>query len=58
MVSRLQKCLQRRVTSKERLRFVDLGSGDGRLVFRAAREGIFDSSSGYEINVRCGVGSR
>jgi hypothetical protein len=30
--------------------FVDLGSGDGRLVFRAAREGIFQKSIGYEIN--------
>jgi len=30
--------------------FVDLGSGDGRLVFRAAREGIFAQSIGYEIN--------
>jgi Histone methylation protein DOT1 len=30
--------------------FVDLGSGDGRLVFRAAREGIFHKSIGYEIN--------
>jgi hypothetical protein len=30
--------------------FVDLGSGDGRLVFRAAREGLFDLCIGYEIN--------
>ncbi|KAL7499848.1 hypothetical protein ACHAWT_007868 [Skeletonema menzelii] len=32
------------------LKFVDLGSGDGRVVFRAAREGIFQKSVGYEIN--------
>ncbi len=32
------------------LHFVDLGSGDGRVVFRAAREGIFAKSIGYEIN--------
>lgn len=32
------------------LKFVDLGSGDGRVVFRAAREGIFNLSVGYEIN--------
>eukprot|EP00656_Telonema_subtile_P037383 TRINITY_DN41594_c0_g1_i1.p1 TRINITY_DN41594_c0_g1~~TRINITY_DN41594_c0_g1_i1.p1 ORF type:complete len:225 (+),score=41.21 TRINITY_DN41594_c0_g1_i1:244-918(+) len=31
-------------------RFVDLGSGDGRVVFRAAREGLFRRSVGYEIN--------
>ena len=27
-----------------------MGSGDGRVVFRAAREGLFDKSVGYEIN--------
>ena len=32
------------------LTFVDLGSGDGRVVFRAAREGLFDNCVGYEIN--------
>ena len=32
------------------LTFVDLGSGDGRVVFRAAREGLFTKSIGYEIN--------
>ncbi|KAI2497879.1 hypothetical protein MHU86_16617 [Fragilaria crotonensis] len=32
------------------LTFVDLGSGDGRVVFRAAREGLFHKSIGYEIN--------
>ena len=35
---------------RTQLRFVDLGSGDGRVVFRAAREGLFDKSVGYEIN--------
>lgn len=39
----------KRAQSKS-LVFVDLGSGDGRLVFRAAREGIFGHSIGYEIN--------
>ena len=34
----------------KKLVFVDLGSGDGRLVFRAAREDIFDECIGYEIN--------
>ena len=33
-----------------KLNFVDLGSGDGRVVFRAAREGLFHKSVGYEIN--------
>ena len=35
---------------QQSLKFVDLGSGDGRVVFRAAREGIFSKSVGYEIN--------
>jgi tRNA G46 methylase TrmB len=30
--------------------FVDLGSGDGRVVFRAAREQLFTVCIGYEIN--------
>ena len=30
--------------------FLDLGSGDGRVVFRAAREGIFRQCIGCEIN--------
>jgi hypothetical protein len=34
----------------EPLTFVDLGSGDGRLVFQAARQNIFAKSIGYEIN--------
>ena len=32
------------------LTFVDLGSGDGRVVFRAAQEGMFTHCVGYEIN--------
>mmetsp|Transcript_4603 Transcript_4603/g.6645 ORF Transcript_4603/g.6645 Transcript_4603/m.6645 type:complete len:239 (+) Transcript_4603:132-848(+) len=36
--------------SKKKLVFVDLGSGDGRVVFRAARENLFHKSIGYEIN--------
>lgn len=41
--------LQQKLQDKA-LTFVDLGSGDGRLVFRAARQGIFQTSIGYEIN--------
>ena len=37
-------------TINSNLTFVDLGSGDGRVVFRAAREGLFHKSIGYEIN--------
>ena len=37
-------------SSSASLKFVDLGSGDGRVVFRAAREGLFHKSVGYEIN--------
>jgi hypothetical protein len=36
--------------SANTLRFVDLGSGDGRFVFRAAEEGLFGHCVGYEIN--------
>jgi hypothetical protein len=32
------------------LQFVDLGSGDGRIVFRASRENLFAKCVGYEIN--------
>ena len=33
------------------MKFVDLGSGDGRMVFRSAREpNLFQYSIGYEIN--------
>ncbi len=35
---------------KKNLTFLDLGSGDGRVVFRASREGLFHKSIGYEIN--------
>ena len=42
--------IAQRLGEKTPLRFVDLGSGDGRVVFRAAREGIFVKSIGYEIN--------
>jgi Histone methylation protein DOT1 len=37
-------------SGRRKLTFVDLGSGDGRVVFRAAREGLFHKSIGYEIN--------
>jgi len=38
-------------TRRTTIRFVDLGSGDGRMVFRAARErDMFDEAVGYEIN--------
>jgi hypothetical protein len=36
--------------SKSKPTFVDLGSGDGRVVFRAARENMFSNCTGYEIN--------
>mmetsp|Transcript_2266 Transcript_2266/g.3175 ORF Transcript_2266/g.3175 Transcript_2266/m.3175 type:complete len:115 (-) Transcript_2266:174-518(-) len=39
-----------KIRSGQRIRFMDLGSGDGRVVFRAAREGIFRECLGYEIN--------
>mmetsp|Transcript_7481 Transcript_7481/g.11312 ORF Transcript_7481/g.11312 Transcript_7481/m.11312 type:complete len:257 (-) Transcript_7481:29-799(-) len=52
MFSQLQK--ETHITKAQRLgkplTFVDLGSGDGRVVFRAAREGLFHKSIGYEIN--------
>lgn len=41
---------QQRSKNTKPLKFVDLGSGDGRVVFRAAREGLFKESVGYEIN--------
>jgi hypothetical protein len=52
MFSQLRKdpTLQQQVKSGKKLHFVDLGSGDGRVVFRAAKEGIFHKSIGYEIN--------
>ena len=37
--------------SNSQMKFVDLGSGDGRMVFRSAREkNLFGCSVGYEIN--------
>jgi len=42
--------IAKKLADQKPLLFVDLGSGDGRVVFRAAREGIFDKSIGYEIN--------
>lgn len=39
-----------KIQQKKKMRFLDLGSGDGRVVFRAAREGYFYKSIGYEIN--------
>jgi hypothetical protein len=52
MFSQLRKdpILQQQVKSGKKLSFVDLGSGDGRVVFRAAKEGIFHKCIGYEIN--------
>ena len=41
---------QHRTKNAKPLKFVDLGSGDGRVVFRASREGLFRESVGYEIN--------
>ena len=37
-------------SAAEKIVFVDLGSGDGRVVFRAARERLFTVCIGYEIN--------
>lgn len=42
--------MAKKLADKKPIRFADLGSGDGRVVFRASREGIFDKSIGYEIN--------
>uniref|UniRef100_A0A7S4K0N9 Methyltransferase domain-containing protein n=1 Tax=Odontella aurita TaxID=265563 RepID=A0A7S4K0N9_9STRA len=48
---RRQPSVSAKLERGEAMKFVDLGSGDGRVVFRAAREGIFDGGSvGYEIN--------
>lgn len=41
---------ERQKTGSSKLKFVDLGSGDGRIVFRAAKERLFGLSVGYEIN--------
>jgi hypothetical protein len=42
--------IKKRIEMKQNIQFVDLGSGDGRVVFRAARENLFHRSIGYEIN--------
>ena len=47
---RQSSSIQARVKRGDRLTFVDLGSGDGRLVFQAARQNMFAKSIGYEIN--------
>jgi len=46
----LQSNYMKQKIAQNTLRFVDLGSGDGRVVFRAARENLFAKSIGYEIN--------
>ena len=51
MFRQLQEQLKSNPSLKNKpLTFVDLGSGDGRLVFKAARLGVFQKSIGYEIN--------
>jgi len=47
---RRQPCFVQKLHRKEDVNFFDLGSGDGRVVFRAAREGLFTKSLGFEIN--------
>jgi len=42
--------IMQKLRRQENIRFVDLGSGDGRVVFRAARESIFSKCIGVEIN--------
>jgi hypothetical protein len=51
MFSQLRSEVKILKNKEQKLRFVDLGSGDGRVVFRAARERLFDESVGYEINL-------
>jgi len=46
----LQSSYMKEKIAQNTLNFVDLGSGDGRVVFRAARENLFAKSVGYEIN--------
>jgi len=46
----LQSSYMKEKIAQKSLNFVDLGSGDGRVVFRAARENLFNKSIGYEIN--------
>lgn len=47
---RKQPQISQKVRRRQEVRFVDLGSGDGRVVFRAAREGMFSKCTGVEIN--------
>ena len=47
---RQEPAFQARIRTGEALNFIDLGSGDGRIVFRAARENMFRQSTGVEIN--------
>lgn len=51
---KIQPQIQQKMLStstSHRLKFVDLGSGDGRMVFRSAREpNLFKYNIGYEIN--------
>ena len=47
---RRQPAIVRKIAAGTPLRFVDLGSGDGRVVFRAAREKMFGMSVGVEVN--------
>ena len=47
---RQEPAFQARIRAGEALNFIDLGSGDGRIVFRAARENMFRQSTGVEIN--------
>ncbi|EEC48937.1 predicted protein [Phaeodactylum tricornutum CCAP 1055/1] len=47
---RQQPHFQKQIRDGTKLTFVDLGSGDGRVVFRAAAENLFVKSTGYELN--------
>uniref|UniRef100_A0A7S2EMH4 Methyltransferase domain-containing protein n=1 Tax=Trieres chinensis TaxID=1514140 RepID=A0A7S2EMH4_TRICV len=47
---RMQPSIAKGLENGAHLSFVDLGSGDGRVVFRAAREKIFRKCIGFEIN--------
>lgn len=50
MFDMIRAQVQQRSILNRKMQFVDLGSGDGRVVFRAAREGMFNQCHGYEIN--------
>lgn len=49
-ILRKQSSIRQRLEMKQNIQFLDLGSGDGRVVFRAARESLFHRSIGVEIN--------